>query len=134
MKITKEKNNYKQDVSNSTKHIRLGSKHKGEYLLKEQIRYIEANECYTWFHLTDGTRQLSCKPIGYYEEELSDDGFVRIHRSYVINLSHLKSYESKYRLVYLKGETVLPVSFRKNRVISKKMVKTTSNIALKAAV
>lgn len=119
MKITRETKSYRQGVLNSDKHIRLGAKHKGAYILKENINYIEANECYTWFHLINGKRFLSCKPIGYYEDELSGNGFLRIHRSYLINLSNLKLYEHKYRLVHLKGEITLPVSYRKNNTFSK---------------
>lgn len=121
MKITRETKSYRQSVLNSKKYIRLGAKHKGEYILKQNINYIEANECYTWFHLNNGTRLLSCKPIGYYEDELADDRFLRIHRSYLINLSNLKLYERKYRLVHLKGEITLPVSYRKNNTFSKNL-------------
>lgn len=134
MKIIKEKNNYRQDILESTKHIRLGTKHKGEYVLKEKIIYIEAYESYAWLYLNNGDRLLSCKPIGYYEENLADNGFVRIHRSYLINLSHLKTYESKYRLIYLKGEIVLPVSFRKNRLLSKTIHPDKSKTTFKVAV
>ncbi|WP_430413035.1 LytR/AlgR family response regulator transcription factor [Kordia sp.] len=83
--------------------------------------YIEAYENYSWLHLRGGTKLLSSKPIGYHEQQLTDDRFIRVHRSYLINLTHLKFYEPKYRLVYLKGEMVLPVSFRRSRKFSQMM-------------
>lgn len=117
-----------------TNYICLGSKHKGTYIHKSQIIYIEAYDSYSWLHLSDGTKQLSCKSIGYYEENFSQDNFIRIHRSYLINLSHLKLYEQKYRLVHLKGETVLSVSYRKNRLLSKMMIDQELKIPLRVAV
>lgn len=99
--------------------ICLGSKHKGEYLLKDDILFIEAYQNYSWLHIINKTKKLSCKPIGYYEKKMMADGFKRIHRSYLINLSYLKFHEHKYRLVHLKGEFILPVSHRKNSLFSK---------------
>ncbi|WP_053002498.1 LytR/AlgR family response regulator transcription factor [Kordia jejudonensis] len=108
-----------KDRLHTNQYIRLGTKHKGDYVLKETIIYIEAYENYTWLHLKNGSTMLSCKSIGHYEEKFRDNSFIRVHRSYLINLSHVKSYEKKYRLVYLKGEIVLPISHRRSRSISK---------------
>lgn len=134
MKITKKRKNYRKDILDSTKHIRLGSKHKGQYVLKDKIVYIEANGSYTWLHLLNSTKLLSCKSIGYYQELLSQDTFIRIHRSFLINYSYLKLYEPPYRLVYLKGEITLPVSYRKNRMISKVISSSKSDSTFKIAV
>ena len=118
----------------SANYICLGSKHKGTYIHKSQIVYIEAYECYTWLHLVGGSKMLSCKPIGYYEKRFAENAFIRIHRSYLINLFHLKSYEQKYRLIYLKGGTVLSVSYRKNRLLSKMINDQELKIPLRTAV
>lgn len=123
-----------KDRLHTNQYIRLGTKHKGDYVLKETIIYIEAYENYTWLHLKNGSKLLSSKSIGYHEEKLLDNTFVRIHRSYLINLSHVKFYEKKYRLVYLKGEIVLPVSHRKNRFISKMIQNQELKIPLQMAV
>ncbi|MEM6685687.1 MAG: LytTR family DNA-binding domain-containing protein [Bacteroidota bacterium] len=110
-------------IASSKAHIRIGSKHKGTYIEKLSIVYIEACESYSWIHLTNGSKVLSSKTIGYYQALLTDDKFSRVHRSYLINLSHLKRYEPDYRLVHLKGEFTLPVSHRKNREIAKMVSK-----------
>ena len=47
---------------------------------------------YTSFHLTSGKKLLASKPIGEYEDLLQDEGFFRIHRSYLVNLNHIKKY------------------------------------------
>jgi len=131
--IQKQKNR-RQPIINSGKYLRVGSKHKGEYLDKSQILYIEACESYSWIYLKGGSRILSSKNIGYHQETFSEDNFTRIHRSYLINLSYLKLYEPRYRLVHLRGEIVLPVSHRKNRLISKMVSNKELNTPFRMAV
>ncbi|WP_053002646.1 LytR/AlgR family response regulator transcription factor [Kordia jejudonensis] len=106
-------------IINNKDYICLGSKHKGQYISKHSILFVEAYENYAWLYLNDNTKLLSSKPIGYYEDLLASDGFTRIHRSYLINISHLKLYERKYRLVHLRGAITLPVSHRKTHTFSK---------------
>ncbi|WP_420571679.1 LytR/AlgR family response regulator transcription factor [Kordia sp.] len=124
----------KKEIFHNNNYIRVGSKHKGEYILKERIVYIEACENYSWLHLSNGTKLISCKSIGHHEEHLIHDGFIRIHRSFLVNLSHLKLYEPKYRLMHLKGEIVLPMSFRKNRMLSKQIKNQELSMPLRMAV
>ena len=132
--MIQKRKNKRQRIIDSDKYLRIGSKHLGEYIDKSQIVYIEACESYSWIHLRGDAKFLSCKTIGFYEELFSEDNFARIHRSYLINLTHLKLYEPRYRLVHLKGEIVLPVSHRKNRVISKMVSNTKSNTPFRMAV
>ncbi len=68
-----------------------------------------------------GKKLLSYKPIKYYEDTLVRNGFFRSHRSYLVNLSFIKAYDKKYRLIYLKNGTVLSVSFRRNHDFSKQI-------------
>jgi two-component system LytT family response regulator len=112
----------------------VGSKHKGSYIKKHEIAYIEACESYSWIYLISGSRILSSKTIGYYEILFSEQQFTRIHRSYLINLSHLKHYEPRYRLIHLKGAYTLSVSYRKRGVISKVLCEKQSNTPFKMAV
>ncbi len=60
------------------------------------ILYAEAVGNYTNFYLINQPLICTAKPIHEYEELLSDAGFVRIHKSYLVNLLHVKEY--------LKGE------------------------------
>ncbi|MCH2196983.1 LytTR family DNA-binding domain-containing protein [Kordia sp.] len=124
----------RQKIRDTENYLLVGTKNHGEYIEKSHILYIEACECYSWIHLRDGSKVLSCKPIGYYEELFSDRNFSRIHRSYLINPYHLKLYEPRYRLVHLRGEIVLPISHRKNRVISKMVKNQESYTPFKVAV
>jgi two-component system LytT family response regulator len=113
--------------------IRIGSKHKGCNIQIEEILYLEAYQNYTFFHLTTGVRLLSGKPLKYYEELLNESGFIRTHRSFLVQLVHIKTYECKYRLLRLKGDKKLLVSYRKRYHISK-IIKENSESLYREAV
>lgn len=56
------------------------------------ILYCRAVGNYTEFHLTGQQKLLSSYSLGYYEEILSLHNFFRTHRSYLVNLAHIKMY------------------------------------------
>ena len=58
----------------------------------QDIIYCEANGNYTNFHFANQQSICASKPIHEYEELLSDCSFVRIHKSFVVNLEHIKEY------------------------------------------
>ncbi|MCB0397480.1 MAG: response regulator transcription factor [Flavobacteriales bacterium] len=59
--------------------------------LSDIIR-CESDGNYTFIIMTGGKRILAAKTLGDYEEMLSDENFVRIHRSHLINLEHVNRY------------------------------------------
>jgi len=72
------------------------------------IKYIEAMSEYIRIHLINSKpvmTQLSMKSI---EEQLPDDRFMRVHRSFIINLSKISVIE-RNRIVF-DGSTYIPVS------------------------
>lgn len=52
----------------------------------------EANDNFTLFHLSDQRKILICRTLKFYENALAEVGFVRIHKSHLINIQHLKKY------------------------------------------
>lgn len=57
-----------------------------------EIVYCHANSNYTEFHLTNKKRILSSYTLKQYDEILTKQSFFRAHRSYLINLAHIKMY------------------------------------------
>ena len=57
-----------------------------------EIIYCQASSNYTEFYLSDGKRILSSYTLKQYDEILTGQSFFRAHRSYLINLSHVKIY------------------------------------------
>lgn len=58
-----------------------------------QIIYLRGEVNYTRFYLDDKTELLSSKTLKEYEKLLSNAGFCRVHQSFLINLSHVTSYQ-----------------------------------------
>ncbi len=56
------------------------------------IIYCEANNNYTNIHFAGRRSICSSKPILEYENMLKEYGFVRIHKSSLVNLDHIKEY------------------------------------------
>ena len=57
-----------------------------------EIMYLEAGGNYTTFYLEGNVQHVSTKNIGFYEEELQSDPFLRIHQSYIVNINKVKRY------------------------------------------
>jgi two-component system LytT family response regulator len=80
----------------------------------DNILYAEAAGNYTNFYFRDQHPVCISKPIHEYEELLSDSGFVRIHKSYLVNLLHIKEYlRGEGGSVVLSDNKELEVSRRK---------------------
>jgi len=58
----------------------------------KDIIYCEANSNYTSIHLIHGPEILASKPLLEYENLLHDSGFIRVHKSYLVNMDQIKEY------------------------------------------
>ena len=55
-----------------------------------EIDWIEASANYVRLHLAGGTSHLWRQPIGKIAEQLDSSRFVRIHRSFIVNVSSIE--------------------------------------------
>lgn len=87
----------------------------GLVLLKhEDILYLEASDSYTTIHLIDGKRSVSSKHIRVFENNLDPKTFFRVHKSYIVNLGHLKGFSrSEGNMAVLDTDVMVPVSRRR---------------------
>lgn len=58
----------------------------------DPIIYLEASSNYTYLHFADRPSICTAKSILEFEEIFADSQFVRIHRSFIINLDHVQEY------------------------------------------
>ena len=88
---------------------------KGIFLYElDKIVRLQSEGNYTAVQLTDDRRLLVSKILKDFEEMLSGVGFVRIHHSHIINLTHLQGYISQDGgYVLLSDKSTVPVSKRK---------------------
>ena len=77
-----------------------------------QVDYIEAQDDYVCIH-AEGKQYLKNQTLSDLEEQLDERRFVRIHRSYLLNLdrlARLEPYAKDSRVAVLKDGRELPVS------------------------
>jgi two-component system LytT family response regulator len=87
-----------------------------------EIIYCEAESSYTIFHLTNGHSYTASRTIVEYELLLQENGFCRIHKSFLVNLIHVKEYQKgEGGTVVLTNKSEVEVSRRKKEVFMTKM-------------
>lgn len=85
----------------------------GELRLKiKDIIRIEGERNYSYIYLRNNSKKLVTKTLAALEELLSDKGFFRCHKSFIVNASHIIAQPNSFTLL-LSGNIEVPVSRRK---------------------
>lgn len=90
------------------------------FVSRSHLTHVEAQGDYVRLHTIDGTSHLVRTPLSVLAQDWSDAGFVRIHRSVLVNRSHLVEVRQgggRHSVVVPSGSTTreLPVSRRHAR-------------------
>ena len=56
------------------------------------ILYCKADDNYTELYLTNNKRKVISKTLKYFEDLLSENGFARVHKSYLVNINEVRKY------------------------------------------
>ena len=74
-----------------------------------EINYIESEDDYVMIHTLSG-KHLKHQTMKFYEEHLNKSMFIRIHRSYIVNLSQVNKIEKfgkdTYHVILKDGSTL----------------------------
>lgn len=88
----------------------------------QRIIYIEADSNYSNFYFTDRSLICASKPLHEYAAILQDCHFVRVHKSFVVNLDHVVEYiKGEGGNVIVTGGKEIEVSRRKKEELMIKM-------------
>lgn len=77
-----------------------------------EIEYLQADDDYVKIHTKDGSH-LKKKTISYYEKILPASQFVRVHRSYIVQVqqvTRIEPYEKDGHIAILKSGEKIPIS------------------------
>lgn len=89
------------------------------FVYLKDVIYCESDSSYTTFHLADGQHYLVTKSLKDVQDLLEDQGFLRIHRQYIINLDHIKKFfkgEGSY-LIMSNGQSIPVSRIQRDRLI-----------------
>jgi DNA-binding LytR/AlgR family response regulator len=93
------------------------------FVRRSEVRYVEAQGDYARLHTPTGNHLLRV-PLTVLEEQWRDAGFVRIHRSHLVSLSHVSEVrmDSGHCTVIVDGEE-LAVSRRHTKALRDLLVR-----------
>lgn len=115
--LSKNLDTLTENLSQKDKEIKkltLASTSGFKIITLTEIVYLEADSNYCIFHLISGERVVASKPLKEYEEILTSNNFIRIHKSSIINTLYLKEYKNTNGLqVKLINDITIQVSRRR---------------------
>lgn len=77
----------------------------------KDIVSIEVDRMYSILHIEKDKKYMVAKKLSYYESLLCDNTqFIRVHRSWIINVNKIATYSKKEKEITLKSEFKVPVS------------------------
>ena len=92
-----------------------------EFIKMDSIIYCESARNYTVIHIEGGETFVASKTLGDLEQLLSGSNFFRIHKSYLINIDHVRKYvKGRGGTIIMNNDQVIEVARnRKNDLIDR---------------
>lgn len=82
----------------------------------QDIIYCKGEGPYTFFFLNNGEKELTSKPLKFYEDLLSAPHFLRTHQSYLVNRKYITCIKQSEYLILSNNEEI-PISIRRKSFI-----------------
>lgn len=98
----------KENVSATANHLFVKSEYKLIRIEFSDITYIESKHEYVSIHLGNAKPVMTLLSMKSLEEQLPPDRFMRVHRSYIVNLAKISVIE-RDRIIF-DGNIYIPVS------------------------
>jgi len=92
---------------NETGMLGIHTKQGLERIPYRSILYLESVLKHTILHMKDGSKPDFSIQLQKVENDLPDTMFVRIHKSYIVNVRHILKYNSRF--IEVEGGTQLPI-------------------------
>jgi DNA-binding LytR/AlgR family response regulator len=79
----------------------------------QSIVMLEGHVNYTLIHLQNGKQKLYARTLGYFEELLSQEHFLRVHRGFLVNPSFILNYDKESCKLRLENNLEVSISRRR---------------------
>lgn len=77
---------------------------------KSDISYLKADNSYCEIHQADTNKMLCSKTMKEISEKLNSPMFLKVHRSYTVNVSKIIFIDSSYMSLTIEGGIQIPIS------------------------
>ncbi|WP_257657302.1 LytR/AlgR family response regulator transcription factor [Parapedobacter lycopersici] len=81
-----------------------------------KITHLKADKDYTWIHMLNGESYLSTTGIGQLERKLNPQCFIRIHRSYIINIDHIQELYRDISKLFVSLPNAIEINVGRNYI------------------
>lgn len=111
--IAKQKDKVLQSkiTSSENKKITVNTLDGVLFIEINKLIHLEADNVYTTLYLEDGSRIVASKSLKDFEDRLNKSGFIRIHKSHLINVAFIKKfYKGDNAYLVMQDDSMIPVS------------------------
>jgi two-component system, LytTR family, response regulator LytT len=98
----------KAKSDNEKEFLFIKSEYKIVKISLNEIIYIEGMREYVRIHLTSGKSLMPLLSLRFLDEQLPADRFMRVHRSYIVNLAKISTVE--HNRIIFDGKVYIPIS------------------------
>jgi DNA-binding LytR/AlgR family response regulator len=84
---------------------------------KNDIVMMEGHSNYTLFYLENGKQKMFARTLGHFQEQLSNDSFIRCHRTFLINPNFITGYNKEENKFFMQNNLEASISKRRKRNI-----------------
>lgn len=110
--------NMKYDHINSST-LAIPTSDGAEFIDVKDIMHLQADVNYCILYFANEHKIVVSKPLKHFDNILSNQQFIRIHQSHLVNVSFIKSYrKGAAGSIILKNGTVLPISRTQKSVVN----------------
>jgi two-component system, LytTR family, response regulator len=81
--------------------------------------YMQANESYSILKMQNGNCLLKTRPMKFFSEKLTQLGWRKIHKSFMVNPLYVQSITNDRNGIQLQNGQVLPISRRNKKEVFK---------------
>lgn len=113
-------NKSEKERDRSSVEIFLKSGHEHIKINIRDIVYIKSDSDYTDVHLKN-KKYISSKPLIYWVDRLNEFKFMRVHKSYIINLDKIEKISGNQ--IYLTINIPIPIGRTYKKMISERIIK-----------
>lgn len=112
------KDNVQEKVKTGVSRIYVPLKNYYQLVDLSEVTFLKADGMYCGIVFQDEKSLIVSKPLKYIEEKIKgNDNFVRIHRSYIVNVKSIVRCSTDFKMITLSDSKVLPVSAKHKDVL-----------------
>ena len=78
------------------------------------IVMMEGNNKYTLFHLQNGKKKMYARTLRHFEEQMTDESFIRCHRAFLVNPAFIIGYDKEASKLHMVNNLKASISRRKH--------------------